>query len=135
MYYLNGAYSVIQYNDINISRLCNYNNWSQLSTDEVRLLIVHCSTFSPDSLNNRLFFNFDAFYGNSSKKFFEISQVSDRLLIVQSIVVTAKTCRVNDIMTCKTSWMQNNYLNQIRNPTQQLNNSSPRPHERRCVLL
>ena len=56
MYYLKCVCSVIEYNDGNISRFRNYNNWSQLSTDDVRFLVVLCLTLSPDLLNNRVFF-------------------------------------------------------------------------------
>ncbi|CAF2156162.1 unnamed protein product [Rotaria magnacalcarata] len=57
MYYLNCVYTVIEYNDNNIRRYRNCQNWSSLSSEEVRVLLVLCLTLSPDVFNNKAFSN------------------------------------------------------------------------------
>ncbi|CAF3550444.1 unnamed protein product [Rotaria sp. Silwood1] len=119
MYYLNCVCSAIQYNDSDLSRFRNYRNWSSLSSEDIRLLLVLCLTLRPDLLDDKVFFHSDALCGDSSNKFFEISQVRNQLLAVQSIVIAGRTCQVTKIMTYKMSWMQNNYLNPLQRLTQQ----------------
>jgi hypothetical protein len=127
MYYLNCVCQAIEYNDNNINRYRNYNNWSQLSNEDIRLLIVLCYTLSPDLFNNKVFFHSDALCGDMQNKFYEISQVRHQLLAVESIVVAGRTCRVNKIMTYKMCWMQNNYFNPMKNLAQRFNNQTQRP--------
>jgi hypothetical protein len=124
MYYLNSVCYTIEYNDNNISRYRNCSNWSLLSNEEIRLLVVLCYTLSPDIFDNKVFFQSDALCGNSSNKFFEINQVRTQLLAVQSIAIAGRTYRVNKIMTYKMSWMQYYYLNPMKNLAQRLNNQS-----------
>lgn len=117
MYYLNCACYTVEYNDRNISRYRNYNNWSSLSNEEIRLLITLCYIFSPELFNNKVFFQSDDFCDN---QFSEVNQS----LAVQSIVVAGRICRVHRIMTYNKSWMHDNYLNPIRNLDERLNNQS-----------
>ena len=139
MYYFSCVCSAIEYNDNDISRYRNYRHWSQLSNEEIRILLVLCHTLSPDLFDNKVFFQSDALCGNSPNKFLEINQVKHQLLAVQSIVVAGRTCRVNKIMTYKMSWMLNNYLNPMRNLAQRLNNQNQRPAPKSrsspCVIL
>ncbi|CAF1344014.1 unnamed protein product [Adineta ricciae] len=114
MYYFNCVCYVIQYNDSDVSRLRNCHNWASLSAAEIRLLLALCSTLSPDVFNNKVFFQSDALCGSSQNKFFEISQVSNQLLAVDSIIIAGRRYRVNKIMTYKMSWMYNNYINPMQ---------------------
>ena len=91
-------------------RLANYSNYSNITINEVRQLIALCYVFSPDVFVDKVFFHSDALCGNSSNKFYEISQVSNRLLAVSSIVIAGQTRRVNQIMTYTMAWMKNNYI-------------------------
>ena len=136
MYYLNCACHAIDYKDNDINRYRNFQNWAQLSANDIRLLVVLCYTLSPDVFNNKVFFHSDALCGNSSNKFYEISQVRNQLLAVQSIVIAGRSCRVNQIMTYKLSWMQTNYLNPMRNLAQRLNNqrSTTTSRSSTCVV-
>ncbi|CAF3991187.1 unnamed protein product [Rotaria magnacalcarata] len=81
-----------------MNRLSNYNNWRYLSADEIRQLIALCYVFSPDVFEDKVFFNSPALCGNSSNKFYEISQVRNQLLAVSSIVIAGQSRRVNKIM-------------------------------------
>ncbi|CAF4091830.1 unnamed protein product [Rotaria magnacalcarata] len=96
-----------------MNRLSNYNNWRYLSADEIRQLIALCYVFSPDVFEDKVFFNSPALCGNSSNKFYEISQVRNQLLAVSSIVIAGQSRRVNKIMVYKRTWMMENFANPI----------------------
>lgn len=119
MYYLNCVCSTIECNDDpQIRRFTNYSNWSSLSTDEQKQLVVLCYTFSPDLFDDKVFFQSDALCLNSENEFYEISQVSNQLVVARSIAIGGQTRRVNKIMTYKMSWMQTNYLGPMRRQAQ-----------------
>jgi len=126
MYYLNCACAVVEYNDNNINRYCDYDNWSQLSNEDIHSLVVLCYTLSPDLFHNKAFFHFDSLCGNDPNKFFEINQVNHQLLAIQSIVIADQTCRVNRIMTYKMRWMNTYYFNPMKNLARRLNNQNQR---------
>lgn len=113
MYYFNCVCSAIQYNDNDVNRYRNYRNWSSLSYGERRTLLILCLAFSPDEFDNKVFFHSDNLCGNSGNKFYELSEISNRVLAVQSIIIAGQTHRVARIMTYKMSWMQNNYYGPI----------------------
>ena len=110
MYYFHCVCSAIEYTDSDMQRYRDYQNWRSLSYIEIRLLVVLCRTLNPGVFNNKVFFQSDALCGNSSNKFYEISQISNQVLAVRSIVIAGRTRRVNSIMTYKMSWMYNNYF-------------------------
>ena len=114
MYYFNCVCGAIDYTDSDMQRFRNFRNWSSLSYTEIRLLVALCYTLSPDVFDDKVFFRSDALCGNSSNKFFEISQVSHQLLAVQSIVIAGQRRRVNKIMTYKMSWMHDYYFGPMR---------------------
>ena len=124
MLYFNCVCYVIQYNDTDVSRLRNCNNWASLSSEEIRLLFALCATLTPDIFNNKVFFNSDALCGDSPNKFFEISQVSNQLLAVESIIIAGRRYRVNKIMTYKMSWMYDYYINPMKRLAQNLNTTT-----------
>jgi hypothetical protein len=125
MYYLNCVCTTIDCNnDPEIRRFTNYSNWHSLSTDEQRQLVVLCYTFSPDIFNNKVFFQSDALCLNRGNEFYEISQVSNQLVAVQSIIIAGRTRRVNKIMTYKMPWMQSYYLEPMRRQAQRFSQSN-----------
>jgi hypothetical protein len=121
MYYFNSVCSAIEYTDNDMQRYRNCRNWSSLSYEEIRLLLVLCYTFSPDVFNNKVFFQSDALCDDFQNKFYEISQVSHRLLAVRSIVVAGRTRRVSSIMTYKMSWMRDYYFGPMQRLAQRYN--------------
>ena len=119
MYYLYCVCKTIECNDDReIQRFTNYSNWSSLSGDEQRQLFVLCYTLSPDVFDGRVFFQSDAFCGNRSNEFYEISQISSQIVAARSIVIAGRTRRVNKIMTYTMSWMQSYYLEPMRSQAQ-----------------
>ncbi|CAF1508059.1 unnamed protein product [Rotaria magnacalcarata] len=111
MYYLNCVcFSVDCNDDPDIRRLTNYNNWSNLTVDEQKRLLVFCYTLSPDVFDNKVFFQNDALCQNSSNKFYEISQLRHQVFAVSTIVVAGRARQVNKIMVYKLSWIRFYYL-------------------------
>ena len=127
MYYLNCVCFTISYTDNDIRRFCNYNNWSVLSNEDIRMLVVLCHTLNPTVFIDKVFFQSDALCGNYNNRFLEINQVRTQLLAVESIVIAGRRCQVNKIMTYKVSWMENYYINPMKNIIQRLN--APRPRQ------
>ena len=111
MYYFSCVCSAIECDMTpQMRRFANYNNYMHMSINEVRQLIALCYMFSPDVFNDKVFFQSDALCGNSPNNFYEISQVSNNLLAVSSIIIAGQSRRVKQIMTYKMSWMRNYYL-------------------------
>ncbi|CAF1115444.1 unnamed protein product [Rotaria sordida] len=110
MYYIDCVCTVIDYNDNNISRYRNYSNWRNMSDDEDRLIFLLALTLSPKELENRVFFNNSALCPDATNQFYEIGQVQNRLMVVQSIVIGGRSRQVKKIMVYKPIWMQRNYI-------------------------
>ena len=127
MYYLNCVLSAIEYKEQDLSRYRDYQKWYQLSNEEKRLVWLLALSLSPDEFIEKVFFHSDALCGDSSNKFYEISQVSNQLAVVQSILIAGQSRRVTKIMTYKISWMQNNYYEPMRRLASQLSPQARRP--------
>lgn len=109
MYYIDCVCTVIDYDDNNIRRYRNYQNWMNMTDDEDKLIFVLAATLSPDELEDKVFFENSALCSNSSNQFYEIGQVKNQLLVVQSIVIGGRTRQVKKIMAYTNTWMQRNY--------------------------
>lgn len=121
MYYLKCVCTTIDCNnEPEIRRFTNYSNWSSLSIDEQKQLVILCYTLSPDVFDDKVFFQSDVLCGNSGNEFYEISQVRNQILAAQSIVIAGQTRRVNKTMTYKMSWMRRNYLEPMQRQAQRL---------------
>lgn len=115
MYYLNCVFSAIEYNDQDVRRYRNYQNWSFLNESEQRTVLVLALALSPDEFDGKVFFQSDELCGDSSNKFYELSQVRHQLLAVQSIFIAGQTRHVKKIMTYKMSWIQAYYAEPVKN--------------------
>ncbi|CAF1211820.1 unnamed protein product [Didymodactylos carnosus] len=109
MYYLSCVCNVIKCDEDEIKRYCDYRNYWRLSDEEDRLVFVLCARLEPELFDDKCMFQSDAMCGNSANEFYEIGQVRNRVLAVQSIVIAGRTREVNKIMTYKRSWMQKYY--------------------------
>ncbi len=115
MYYLNCVCVAIDCdNDPDIQRFTSYSNWSRLSTEEQKALIRVCYSFSPDVLNNRVFFQSDALCGDSSNEFYTINQVRNQVAAAESIIIAGRVRVVNKIMTYKMQWMKTYYFDPMQ---------------------
>lgn len=115
MYYLNCVCSAIEYRDNDIRRYCNYQNWANLSDAEDRLVFVLCLALSPDEFIGKVFFESDALCGGMGNRFYDIGEVRNHLIAVQSVFIAGQTRSVKKIMTFKRSWLQRNYFEPMRN--------------------
>lgn len=114
MYYIDCVCNVIDYNDGNIQRYRNYNNWAGMSDEEDRLIFILALALSPDELEGRVFFNNPQLCPDAGNEFYEIGQVRNQIMVVQSIVIGGQQRRVKKIMAYKQTWMQNNYYQPMR---------------------
>ncbi|CAF1092966.1 unnamed protein product [Adineta steineri] len=114
MYYLDCVCSVIDYNDNDIRRYRNYSNWKNMSDEESRLIFYLALVLSPDEFEDKVFFNNVTLCQESSNKFYEIGQVTNQLLIVESVVIGGQSRQVNKIMAHTSGWMQRNYYQPIK---------------------
>ncbi len=109
MYYLDCVCTVIDYDDNNIRRYRNYSNWMNMSDEEDKLIFVLAATLSPDELEDKVFFENAALCPTASNQFYEIGQIRNQVLVVQSIVIGGRSRQVKKIMAYKSGWMQRNY--------------------------
>ncbi|CAF1048986.1 unnamed protein product [Rotaria magnacalcarata] len=114
MYYLNCVCYCIDYNDNDIRRYTNYARWASLSDEEDRLVFVLGMTLSPDLFIGKVFFPSDALSRDMTGRFYEISQINHQLVVVPSLVIGGRTCRVNRILAYKQVWLQENYIDPMR---------------------
>jgi len=111
MYYLQCVCTAVECDtDSDVRRFTNYKNWASLSIGEQKVLLGLCYTFSPDVLDDKVFFHNDTLCGDSLNDFLEISQVQHQLLAAESIVIAGRTREVNKIMVYRMEWMRTNYL-------------------------
>lgn len=114
MYYIDCVCTVIDYKDGDISRYRNYSNWANMSDEEDRLIFILALALSPDELEDKVFFNSPQLCPESSNQFYEIGQVKNQFLVVQSIVIGGRQRQVKKIMAYKQIWMKNNYYDPLR---------------------
>ena len=114
MYYLDCVCTVIDYDDNNIRRYRNYSNWANMSDEEDKLIFILAATLSPDELEDKVFFENAALCPTSANQFYEIGQIKNQLLVVQSIVIGGRQRQVKKIMAYKSGWMQRNYYQPMR---------------------
>jgi hypothetical protein len=115
MYYMKCVCTAIDCNqDPEIQRFTNYHNWSYLSFDERKALVVGCYTFSPDILENKVFFHSNVLCVDSLNEFYTVSQVRHQILAAESIIIAGRARQVNKIMTYKMEWMREYYFEPIQ---------------------
>ena len=114
MYYIDCVCTVVDYNDNNISRYRDYSNWRNMSDEEDRLIFLLALQLSPKELENKVFFNNPALCAGSANQFYEIGQIQNRVMVVNSIVIGGRSRQVKKIMAYQPSWMERNYLEPMK---------------------
>jgi hypothetical protein len=95
-------------------RLTQYSsNYNRLSEDEITDLLALCILFSPEVLNNKVFFE-DTSSNGSTNRFLELSSVKSSMLVAENMVIGGENRRVAKIMTCTQAWLRNNYHEPMR---------------------
>ena len=108
MYYLSCVCTVIDCkDDPDIQRFITYKNWHQLSLEEQKALVAVCNAISPNTLENKAFFQIDAFCVQFPNEFYQITQVKNQILVAESIAIAGRTRQVNKVMFYKKEWLQN----------------------------
>ena len=112
MYYFDCVCSCVEPNpDPSIRRLRNYReNHSSLSSGEQAALLVLCLALSPDKLVGSIFFPARDNEFDTQNEFLEVSAVSTRLVVAESILVGGQQRRVRRIMMFEKSWIESYYL-------------------------
>ena len=135
MYYFNCVCSCIEPDSsYTIRRLRDYKNYASLSRDEEAQLLAICLTLSPDKLIGTIFFPSDD-CGGYSNKFLELSAVSTKLVVAESLAIGGQSKKIQKIMLMEMRWVENNYLDPLRSIER-----SSRPPPRRqpkddCIIL
>ena len=104
MYYLDCICTCVKADDdSSIRRLRNYkNNYSSLSDEEEAKLLILCLALSPDKLIGTILFPNEDLDGFRNE-FFELSSVSTKLVVAESLLIGGQQKRVQKIMMFKKS--------------------------------
>jgi hypothetical protein len=122
MYYLQCVCTSIEIEqDAEVQRFTSYNNYAYLSVEEQRVLLGLCYTFSPDVLEDKVFFHNETLCGDNLNEFLEISEVRQQFLAAESILIAGQTREVNKIMVYKMQWMRINYFQSMQGLAATLN--------------
>ena len=107
MYYFNCVCSCVEANDdFTTRRLRNYrSNYSNLSNEEEAQLLLLCLALSPDKLTGTIFFPAEDLDGFNNQ-FFEVSAVSTKLVVAQSLLIGGQQKKVQKIMMFKMCWIE-----------------------------
>ena len=113
MYYFHCVCSCLEIEqDAEIRRLKNYQNQSSLSSEDEEKLIVLCLALSPDKLIGAIFIpSEDIPYDND---FYEVSAVSTRMVVTESILVGGQRKRIRKVMMFRKCWIEENYLEPMK---------------------
>ena len=117
MYYFNCICHCVEADDDNTTRrLGDYKNYYALSSEEEAQLLILCLALSPDKLIGSILFpaSDDEDFNGRCNEFFELSAVSTRLLVSESLLVGGQQKKVRKIMKFKKSWIESYYLNPLR---------------------
>lgn len=129
MYYFDCVCSCVEPDaDSSIRRLRSYKeNYSSLSDEEQKKLLVLCLALSPDKLIGSVFFPAEDNAFESNNEFFELSAVNTRMVVAESLLVGGQQRKVCKIMMFKKTWIERFYIEPLRSITEGSRRALPSP--------
>lgn len=109
MFYFDCICTVLQITDEYAARLRDYMNFYLLTESEMDKLLYFCWLFSPDELINKCIFLNDDLCGEYENGFFELSEITERLLVTDSLMIGNQQRRVKKVMAFKVIFLLKNY--------------------------
>ena len=138
MYYMNCVACVLKVEEENINRLKDYENYHDISAEEVDSLLSLCLKYRPDILENECFYNDKDLCPNFSNEFYELSAAKSELagVVTEStvVVVAGHASAIIKFMTYKPFWMDKNYYTPMKRlkPWQDAMKSNAQRPMRKC---
>ena len=93
-----------------LRRLTDYQNYSRLSESDTDNLILLCVLISPDELLNKCIFQDADLCQGCSNEFYELSAVSNRFVLTNSIMIGGQRKQIHKIMACTPAWLRDNWI-------------------------
>lgn len=109
MFYFDCICTVLEITDDSNAKLRDYLRFFLLTETDVDKLLYFCWLFSPDVLNNKCIFHDENLCGEYENAFFELSQVTERLLVTDSLMIGNQQRQVKNVMAFKAIFLLKNY--------------------------
>ena len=113
MYYFNCVCNCVEPgNDSTFRHLRDYKNYWSLSNEEEAQLLILCLALSPDKLLGLIFFPAEDI--DRDNQFYEVSAVSTKLVVAESLLIGGQQKKVQSIMMFKKRWIENSYIDPLK---------------------
>jgi hypothetical protein len=125
LYYLNCINCIIQLVELDynfVSWVNDYKNcqsWTKTNQEKQKILRV-ARGFTPSILENKIFFKVTSLGDNSGYKFFEINSSEITVAASDEVFIGGLSKKIHKIMLYKSSWLQTNYYDAIRDLEREL---------------
>lgn len=113
MYYLHSVDSLV---DFGIpSHLKEYENYGRTTFDQENTILCFAALLNPKIfIENKIMIHEPSLCGNSSNKFFEISDTTTSVAATREFVIGGRRVRTLNIMAFEISWLENNYIKPMK---------------------
>ena len=113
MYYLNSVDSLV---DFGIpSHLKDYENYGETSFDHENAILCFATLLNPTIfIENNIMIHEPSLCGNSSNKFYEISDTRTTIAATREFVIGGRRVQTLNIMAFEVSWLDNNYIKPMK---------------------
>ena len=130
LYYLNCINCIIQLVELNIDEV-DYNfvswvndyqncqSWTKTNQEKQKILRV-ARGFTPNILEDKIFFRVTTLANNSSNKFFEINSSEITVAATDEVFIGGLSKKIHKIMLYKSNWLQTYYYDAIRDLEREL---------------